>query len=206
MEESFARFPELTPFDAHAMEGDDATICALDDGLRITYVNSAWREFARANGAPPNVATGAVGLALLAACPPDIRPFYEELFRRARAASAPVEHSYECSSPATFRRCRMRIFRCDTDAFVVAHSLSQAMPHHRAESPATEQTYRNDDGIISQCTNCRRVRRAQPGRVAVVLGAASSGATVGATVLIPTPFTPESLLVRVREALAMNAG
>jgi CheY-like chemotaxis protein len=141
------------------LERNDASTCALDDELRVTYVNPAWCAFSRENGGTWGDARWAIGVSLLDSIPAPLRSFYERLFESARTAPAPVEHSYECSSGATYRRSRMRIFRCDGGALVVTHSLSQQVSHRWVASPAIERLYRSRDGIVVQCSHCRRVRR-----------------------------------------------
>jgi CheY-like chemotaxis protein len=149
----------LAPFDEGALDRDDATICALDADLRIIYVNEAWRTWSRDQGAPWGEGRWTLGVSLLETVPEDLRPFYEELFERARAGRSPVEHAYECSTPTTFRRFRMRIFRCGDDALLVAHSLSHERSHDRSANPAIERLYRDANGIVSLCSHCRRVKR-----------------------------------------------
>jgi CheY-like chemotaxis protein len=53
----------------------------------------------------------------------------------------------------------MRIFRCHDGALLVTHSLSQPVSDRWVASQAVERTYRNEEGIIVQCSHCRRVRR-----------------------------------------------
>jgi CheY-like chemotaxis protein len=154
--------PTLAPFDIDTLDRDDATICALDGDLRITYVNAAWRAFSRANGGTWQDETCGIGVALLDSVPSVLRSFYERLFERARTSATPVEHSYECSSATTFRRFRMQIFRCKGGALLVTHSLSQEVSHRWVASRAIERLYRNADGILVQCSHCRRVRPAGP--------------------------------------------
>jgi CheY-like chemotaxis protein len=154
--------PSLAPFAIDTLERDRATICALDGQLRITYVNQAWRTFSHDNGGTWGDGRWGIGVALLDSVPTVLRSFYERLFERARTSAAPVEHSYECSSATTFRRFRMRIFRCDGGALVVSHSLSQEVSHRWMATPTNERLYRNGDGIIVQCSHCRRVRPIGP--------------------------------------------
>ena len=149
----------LAPFDPTALEDDPATICALDRLLRITYVNRAWRDFARENGGSWGSGKWRVGVALLRAIPDALQEFYQGMFERVRESDDPIEHSYECSSPQTLRRFRMRAYRCNAGTIVVAHSLALEAPHPAAPRPASDATYRDARGVIIQCCYCRRVRR-----------------------------------------------
>jgi hypothetical protein len=151
---------QLLPFDIDTLERDPATICGLDADLRIAYVNPAWLAFGRDNGFTWGHEPWTLGVELLSAVPPDLRPFYERLFDHARKSTGPVEHSYECSSPTVFRRYRMQVFRCDAGALLVAHSLLQETSHAEPSSPGIESIYRDAQGVLCQCSHCRRVRRA----------------------------------------------
>jgi CheY-like chemotaxis protein len=149
----------VAPFHVATLERDEATICALDRALRVTYVNPAWCAFSRENGGTWGEGRWATGVAILDSVPTPLRSFYTRLFERAQTSATPVEHSYECSSTSTYRRSRMRVFRCARGALVVVHSLSHQVPHHWVMSPATERLYRNENGFVVQCGHCRRVRR-----------------------------------------------
>jgi hypothetical protein len=150
----------LAPFELDSLERDPATICALGRDLRITYVNPSWRAFAQANGLAWGTGRSTVGLPILEVVPGVLRSFHEGLFARVRAEERPVEHSYECSSPTLFRHFRMRIFPCEAGGMIMAHSLVIEVPHSATPSPALERVYRDDNGIIVQCSHCRRFRRA----------------------------------------------
>ncbi len=152
----------LAPFDAAVLDRDPCTIYVVDADLRIRFVNKAWAAFAREHGAPwAGRAGGAwdVGSSVLDAVPPVLKPFYEELFARARIARAPVEHTYECSTPTHRVHYRMRILPCGQTGLLVTHSVARDEVHPGPDCEPLEARYRAANGMILQCSHCRRVRR-----------------------------------------------
>lgn len=148
------------PFDLADLDRMPAEVCGLSSDLRVAYVNPAWTAFGRANGAPQDVERWARGADLLAATPPVLRPFFAELFARARSTNQPVAHEYECSSPDVRRVFRMLAHPCPSGAFVVVHSLLREGAPEEGAHAALEALYRDRRGMIVQCSCCRRVRRA----------------------------------------------
>lgn len=151
--------PLIAPFDVAELDRTPANVCVLGSDLRIAYVNPAWRAFGAANGLCSGEETSGVGQSVMRVTPDALRPFYERLFMRARETAEPVAHDYECSSPTVRRLFRMRIYPCKSGAFIVVHSLLREVPHDGVARAALEQTYRDERGLIVQCSNCRRVRR-----------------------------------------------
>jgi hypothetical protein len=153
----------LEPFDPAMLEAETTTIYAVDADLRLRYLNQAWTEFARAGGASwASGAGGAFGLGTLvmAAVPEVLRPFYEQLYAETWRRREPSEHSYECSTPTRLRYYRMRVMPCTGEGLVVIHSLARDAPHPGEPHAAIEPIYRDGAGLITQCSHCRRVRRA----------------------------------------------
>lgn len=128
----------LAPFDIDTLENESSTAFGVAANLRIVYVNSAWTAFAQANGAHWSAGEWGVGSHVLDAVPEILRPFYRQLYGKARREHAVVEHDYECSSPDLSRRFRMRIFPTDDDGLVVVHTLLKVSAHARAGATAEE--------------------------------------------------------------------
>ena len=160
---AFARL--LAPFDLRTLDSDASTILAVDRDLRITYVNAAYFGFAAANDAPPEFeARWGLGASLLDATEGPLVGYWTEWFRAAQDGKAPVQAEYECSSPALFRRFHLTAYPLgDKEGLLLVHSLHVVHPHDPNErSPANEALYRCDDGLVRQCSACRRVRRREP--------------------------------------------
>jgi hypothetical protein len=150
----------LAPFDVSALNWEAATIYGVSNDLRIIYVNRAWLEFAEANGAQDGSHWG-VGSRVMDAIPVVLRTLHGELFERARRGEL-VDHEYDCSSPEMFRRYRMRIHRCTSGALLVVHSLVHESPRTGPACRPSDALYRDGDGLMTQCSYCRCVRRAKP--------------------------------------------
>ncbi len=148
----------FAPFDAVALNDEPSTIYALTEALRISYVNRAWSRFAQANGATWKDGEWGIGAPVMDAIPAVLQPFYERLFNTALKQREVVEHDYECPSATEFRQFRMRILPCASGLLVV-HSLLRS-ELIAPEAPVMESLYRRHDGLVLQCSHCRRVRRA----------------------------------------------
>jgi CheY-like chemotaxis protein len=152
----------LAPFNLDTILNDPSSTCAASPDLSIVFVNRAWTEFGRANGGRAGDERLGVGANLVAVSPAILRPFYGELFHRAQQLSAPVQWDYDCSSPATLRHCRMRVAPCASGALIVSHTFIGDAPAPADRLNAPDAFYRDDRGLLVQCSNCRRVRRADP--------------------------------------------
>ncbi|MEO8801134.1 MAG: hypothetical protein ABI551_24800 [Polyangiaceae bacterium] len=154
--EQFGRL--LAPFDLDVVDDEPSTVYGLTEDLRLGYVNRAWSAFANANGASWNEGAWGIGSRVMDAIPDVLRPFYAGLFAQALSERAVVEHDYECSSPTQLRRFRMRIHPCDSGALLVVHSRIEEQLHTAAEH-SRGALYGEADGLITQCSHCRRVQR-----------------------------------------------
>jgi hypothetical protein len=91
--------------------------------------------------------------------PEDLRPIYKEIFQRARAQGRMQSQNYECSSAQAFRVYRMQVCPLQVGCgFVVINSLVIEQPHTRAVCEQDDASYRDNDGLIHMCANCRRTR------------------------------------------------
>jgi hypothetical protein len=149
----------LSPFDRVAVDHDPATIYLVTPELQIAYVNAAWSTFAAANDARWASGEWGVGARIMDSIPEVLQPFYEDLYRTALAKREVVEHDYECSSASVFRVFRMRLMPCDSGAILVVNSPLREAPHAVLPGSALEALYRDEDGLIRQCSHCRRLRR-----------------------------------------------
>jgi hypothetical protein len=146
-------------YDEGALEADASSFAAIDAGATIVWTNKAWRDFAEANGGPRSLRAGAVGLSYLEPIAPPILPFYAESFSRALETGTPLEQDYECSSDQVFRKFRLRALPVDQAGLLLEHRLIVERPHDREAAAPVESAYRDNNGIVVQCANCRRVQR-----------------------------------------------
>ena len=150
--------PERIPA---AVESNPHACFALTESLDISYCNPAWDRFALENGGEPNVfAANVLHKPFLEVVPPGLVEHYRGLFQTARALGRLQSQDYECSAPQIFRAYRMQVYPLRPGCgFVVINSLRVVHPHTRTVCEPVDATYRDKDGLIHMCANCRRTRR-----------------------------------------------
>ena len=133
----------------------------LTDALAFVYCNAAWDRFALQNGGGVQVlAAQIISRNLLDFIPSELKDYHTDLFVKARSLGRSVSHDYECSSPAAFRRFRMHIYPMQAGrGFAVINSLTVERPHDRVSWAPDDGVYRNSNGLIRMCANCRRTNR-----------------------------------------------
>jgi hypothetical protein len=143
-------------FRLDALERDSSSIAAIARDGRIGWLNPGWFRFARANGGAG--AAIDVGDNYFAGISGEVRLLFEHAVEHCLASGAPLEQDYECSSANQFRAFHLQMLPLGTDALLLVHSLVEARSHDRAAEPADEAHFRNEKGVLTQCSNCRRVR------------------------------------------------
>ncbi len=159
-----ARAPRavLGDLDRPLLDEDPSVIVALDPAWTILWTNAAWGRFAAENEGAEIARRFGPGASYLAGVSGELRDYYERAFRRAFTTGEPFVQDYECSSPGVYRRVRMRALPLG-DGLLLEHARLVEHPHDAPPSPAIEARYRSAHGLVSQCSNCRRVRRVDDG-------------------------------------------
>lgn len=160
MSGTFSFLPSAAPLNVLDESRDVSYV--VSEKLQITYCNPAWDCFAREQGgSSAAMAASVVGRDLLEFIPDELKSFYLELFSQARALGKPTNHDYECSSPSVFRLYRLQIYPLRAGAgFVVQNSLRVERPHDRTSFEPHDAVYKDTNGWIHACANCRRTQRA----------------------------------------------
>jgi hypothetical protein len=140
------------------LDADPAVICTLDKDLRILSCNRAWDDFALANNGAQACRERVAGRPLLDFISGDLCAFYEEGYLRTLTSQESWHHEYECPSPETFRSFRMTASAVPGGLLVV-HSRTVEHPHETIPCPPLESDYRDADGLMVMCSNCRRAQR-----------------------------------------------
>jgi hypothetical protein len=139
-----------------SLADSDNVTYVLSGDLRILITNGAWDRFAVANGGKEWLARTERRASVLDAVTSDLQQFFAAGFAHATRSGERWEHDYECSSPTEFRKYRMIAYPF-SGSFLVTHALLVTKPHDddaRLPSDSYEQ-----QGLISMCGHCRRVRR-----------------------------------------------
>lgn len=158
--------PLLERFDRRALDGNSSVVFGLWADYRLGYANTAWFHFAGENGGEPAISIRwPLGSSIMSAVPAILQPFYFNLYARAinrePRITAPVSHEYDCSSAEAYRRFMMQVYALDHDrGFLVVNSLLIERAHDAgAAVPAPrEEEYRDENGLLCQCSHCRRYR------------------------------------------------
>ena len=146
--------------DLVSIEDSPNVVYAIRADGRLAYTNRAYDEFAEANGAASFPATWGLGRNVFEAMSDEMATFYRSHWDRVIARGEPGDHTYECSSRDEFRLFHMTSHPLpgELGLVLVVNSLTQVRGHDRVEWSAVESRYRDADGLILQCANCRRVR------------------------------------------------
>lgn len=149
----------LAGHDMDYLTRTDDVAFGLDGDDRIAMFNDANLRFCQAEGGGPS-ALPWLGQGYLDVVPDVLRPFYQDLFGRARSGGV-HSHEYQCSSPTRFRSYRMWIHPLTDRNLLVIHRLIEDREHTQVRPDASVilARYRHEDGLIRQCAHCRAVLR-----------------------------------------------
>ncbi|HEY6562479.1 MAG TPA: hypothetical protein VI072_34660 [Polyangiaceae bacterium] len=158
----FCALPRVlsTTFSIDTLKQDPSTIVAIDPRGTMLWMNDAWRRFAESNGGSSVLDRFDVGRSYFDGISGSLRDYYEERFRVALRHGEVFQLEYECSSPDVYRLMHLRALPVGQSALLLQHSMVAEGLHARASQPEIEATYRAANGLIVQCSNCRRFRRA----------------------------------------------
>jgi len=140
------------------LEGQkDPAYLLSSDGLKILWVNSAFRRFCTANGGDGALAETVIGRSLLDFVPGPLQPFYEKAYSRVFASGEPARHDYECSAPQRVRWFAQYILP-DQGRLVILNTV--LVSRDRKKLPPVEGwgEYLGPTGFVTQCSHCRRIR------------------------------------------------
>lgn len=145
----------LAGFDAAALEREPQPVVLLDARGVLRWVNAAWSR-----DAPEVAARFGVGTSYFDGISGELRGHFEQLLRRCLTTHTPIEQPYECSTAEEVRDYQVRFLPLGDDAVLVIHSALATRPSDREAVEAVEADYRSADGMVTQCSHCRRIRRA----------------------------------------------
>ncbi|NQU38585.1 MAG: hypothetical protein HQ523_01395 [Lentisphaerae bacterium] len=161
-------FPALLDgFDLETLERDPHSIFALSPDLWLIYLNPAWFVFAKENSGNPGISERfAIGTPVLSAISATLRPFYSSAYRETLLTGTVWHHDYECSSPERFRLYHQTAYPLhNRQGILVINSLTEEGAQSAETRPVHKpdrEKYMGQNGLITQCANCRRVQRLSP--------------------------------------------
>ncbi len=160
----------LQPFRQDEIDAAANIIFGVWSDFRLAYFNVSWQKFAEANGAPPILSSVEyLGTSVLDVCGDALRPYYEDWFTSCLSAGVedlfPNQREYECSSPEHYRKFAMTLYPLGKgDGLLVVNSLVTESAHGDRQGPhcaADLSVYLGADGIIHQCSHCRKINNPQ---------------------------------------------
>ena len=169
-------------FSASDLDASRSTIAVIDHIGDILWVNAAWRRFAEENGGHCDAYEhGSYFDGIL----PPFREFYRDTFADVLASGTVYTQEYECSSSDTYRLYQLRALPIDNKALILEHSHVIPFPQGADGEGNDDQLegYRDSNGLVLQCSNCRRVRHA----------ATQSWDWIAALVAQPVPSTSHGI-------------
>ncbi len=150
------------PESLSAYEESPDVIYVVDSVLNILYCNAQWDRFALSNGGRHLLRRNRIGSSIVEVTPAALRPFYGSLYARVLLEGEEAGCVYECSSPDTFRRYHMHMTRKDLlsggSCLVIVNSLILEEPRPRPDTDVDFKTLREETGLITMCSHCRRTR------------------------------------------------
>ena len=145
-----------------------SSIYGLDSNLNISYLNPAWFDFAKDNGSDKFIEDKwSLGKSIFNCIPKVLEPFYTDIYETVlnekESTLIPRQLEYECSSPQLFRSFSMHLYSLGKGGIVVVNSLLVEQLHPSSliekQNIFDEDHYVDQNKIVHQCANCRRIRR-----------------------------------------------
>ena len=143
------------------LEADPVVSFVLDGDLRLLYCNPAWDQFAVQNEGPHLCSEQKLGRPVLDGTSGEMFDYYRSLYNGVLRDRKPRDHSFHCSTPSMERLMRMYVYPLrNTPALLITCPTRVEQPHRVPSEEPIESLYRNHDGAVVMCSNCRRTRRA----------------------------------------------
>jgi hypothetical protein len=150
--------PALKHHELQDLERQAATIIGVQPDFTLAYLNPAYFRFAEENDLGSAIERWGIGANLLDAISEPLRDHYRAALEDSLARHAVWHHDYECSTPDTYRLHHLTAYPLPADGLLLVHSLRVERPHEDPGAPALEERYRGSDGLVFQCSYCRRTR------------------------------------------------
>jgi hypothetical protein len=148
-------------FEHGVLDEHRSTLVAIGVQGEILWFNRAWRRFAHANGGADVLDRFGVGAIYFEGIAGQLRDVIRDMFADSLHAGRVVEMEYECSSAEVRRTMRLRALPIPGAGLLLEHSCIRQRAH---VSEASDALYLDGEGIIVQCSNCRRVRQSEAGQ------------------------------------------
>lgn len=133
-------------------------IYIVDDKLVLRAFNDAWVDFAGNNGGESVLTNYPLGAAITQAFPAELKHFFITAYKKVLKGGQPFHHECECSSAHTFRRLHQSVYSLlDARGLVISNHFVVECDH--TEKPREfSGRFADENGLVTQCANCRKLR------------------------------------------------
>lgn len=155
---------KLMGLNFNTIENSLHSIFGLSNELKLIYFNLAWLEFAKSNNGEPCISQHyPIGTSIEAALCGKIKDFYVNNYNKVIQESKVWTHEYECSSSGVYRLFYQEVFPLkNREGVIVVNSLRTEQiidEDFRKVSTYPMNEYISSTGMITQCSNCRKIQR-----------------------------------------------
>lgn len=149
--------------DFNDLEKYPGTIYGIWANYTLAYLNQEWFCFAKENKGEPLISDKwGLGRSVLDCVSGEIRELYETKFNQCLDSKIVWSHEYECSTDTIYRIFHQMVYPLgNREGLLIVNSLVVERPHdlkHRLAKVTEQSNYLDDNGFISQCAYCRRVK------------------------------------------------
>ena len=145
--------------DLESIQTSGDTIFIVDHELQLRAYNDAWSQFAIDNGGAAILDTFGFGNSISGAFPERLKGYFVGAYKAALMDNQRFDHDYECPSPRQFRKFRQSAYPLlDAAGLVISNHLIEAQDHS-GPGLAFSRDLIDQRGIVTQCCNCRKIRK-----------------------------------------------
>lgn len=145
-------------FNIKALDQERSPIVLIRSEGTILWFNQAWIQAAKESGSEHILTRFPVGSSYFDGIVGEMQGYYKVQFSQTIATGEPFFQEYECSTPTCFRLFELRALPIESIALLLEHTQITSNDIRREPAPANEENYRFPNGLIYQCSNCRRTK------------------------------------------------
>jgi hypothetical protein len=155
------QYMEAAGLSFRALETNSSIMYILEGDSRIIFCNESWDRFALQNAGSHLDHISVLGTSVMDVAPGILRPYYANLFAKARTSGQIMEHEIEMSSPEMFRLYCMRVLPIGGPYLCIESTRCVERPQERACALRfkTPSDCEDESGHVTICCNCRRTQR-----------------------------------------------
>ena len=154
--EKFASF--LEEIDLKSFENSNDCIYFLDSDFFVRGYNSAYYNFAMANGATDFNKSLGIGSNLLNSLPKALKSYFLNAFAIAKENQTIFSHDFECSSIDTYRLYHQTAYPLPNNKGFVITNHCFINNHREDKAVALSEQHVDSNNLIIQCCGCQKLK------------------------------------------------